>query len=214
VKKPTVAKQKRTRRRIGRPPGQSSAATRKRILHAARGCFARLGFERATNRDIAAAAGCTAAAIYRHFDSKPDLYVEAVSDAVAEIVPRLREAAAAQSSTRAALRAILQSVTSVTDTLGDALHFLAAVPIEIQRNPAIAQRIFAQPGEVYAIVTEMVEAGVRSGEFTRARAQRVISVTIAMLIGVGAYRSSLGPALGDEAAAGFVDLLDSALFSS
>jgi AcrR family transcriptional regulator len=213
VRKKTVAKRKRAQRRLGRPPGQSGAGTRKRILLAARDCFARLGFERATNRDIAASADCTAAAIYRHFDSKPDLYVEAVSDAIAEIVPRLRAAVATQSSARAALRAILQSVTSVTDTLGDALHFLAAVPQEIQRHPEIGQRIFAEPGEVYAIVTQIVEAGVRSGEITEARAQRVVSVAIAMFIGVGAYRSSLGPVLGEHAAAGFVDLLDDALFS-
>jgi len=61
------------------------------------------------------------------------------------------------------------------------------------------------------MVTRVVEAGVRSGEIARGSAQRTVSVMIATFMGVSAYANTLGPALGEQAVAGFTDLLDGRL---
>jgi AcrR family transcriptional regulator len=209
-----ASRTKRTSRRIGRPPGQLAEETRKRVIQAARECFARVGYERATNRDIAAAADVTAAAMYRYFDSKPELYAAVARDTMAEVVPRLRSALASQSSTRASLRELLRAAGSVDDQARIAGRFLAAIPGEMQRHPEISTRILAEPGEVFAIVTDLVEAGVRTGEISQAKQQRVISVIIAMMMGASAYSSTVGSALGEIAFAGFIDLLDGSLFNS
>lgn len=52
--------------------------TRRRILDAARSVFAKVGYERATIRGIAAAAGVDKSSIMQYFGSKQDLFREAV----------------------------------------------------------------------------------------------------------------------------------------
>jgi AcrR family transcriptional regulator len=54
------------------------SARRRQILDGALRCFARVGFSAATMGDIAAAAGLSAANLYRHFASK-DALVEAIA---------------------------------------------------------------------------------------------------------------------------------------
>jgi AcrR family transcriptional regulator len=53
-----------------------AARTRQRILDAALQLFATKGYEEATMRDIAAAAGCSLGLTYRYFASKEDLVLE------------------------------------------------------------------------------------------------------------------------------------------
>src|SRR4051794_27914316 len=52
--------------------------TRRRILDAARGVFADVGYERATIRGIAVAAGVDKSSVIQYFGSKQDLFREAV----------------------------------------------------------------------------------------------------------------------------------------
>jgi AcrR family transcriptional regulator len=197
---------------LGRPPGQLGEDTRRAILDAAREAFVRLGFERATNSDIAAAANVTAAAMYRHFASKADLYAAVVHEALADITPRLRSAVASQPSVRAAFRAVIGQLDSLNEQRRGTARLLSSLPTEMQRHPQIAQRMLADPGQIYTIITELVEAGVNKGEIAREKAQRVISVMIATFMGVSAYSNALGPGLATHAIAGFVDLLDHELF--
>jgi AcrR family transcriptional regulator len=204
---------RRAATRIGRPPGHSSELTRGRILRAARECFARLGYERATNRDIAAAAGVTAAAIYRYFDSKPDLYFAAVREALAELVPRVRAAVTSQASARAAFRALLQTTGEQDVHRKQAARFLSALPLEMQRHPEVAQGMLADPGEVFTIVNELVAAGVRTKEIPPAKRERVVATIIAALMGVAMYSTAVGDVAGEQAVAGFLDLIDDQLFS-
>jgi AcrR family transcriptional regulator len=199
---------------MGRPPGQLSEDTRKAILAAARDSFAQLGFERATNREIAAAAGVTAAAMYRHFESKPELYAAVVHDALGELVPHLRRSIASASSARASFRALIETLEKLSDRQRAAARFLAELPAEMQRHPQISRRVLDDPGEVLAIVGEIVEAGVRANEISQDKAQRVVSIMIASFMGVSAYANTLGPSLGKEAIAGFIDLLENQLFMS
>jgi AcrR family transcriptional regulator len=64
--------------------------TRRRILEAARGVFADLGYERATIRGIAAAAGVDKSSVIQYFGTKQNLFREAVhwtipvADAIAD----------------------------------------------------------------------------------------------------------------------------------
>ena len=199
-------------RKLGRPPGQLSDDTRKSILIAARDHFARVGFERATNRDIAAAAGVTAAAMYRYFDSKPELYDAVVRDAMSEIVPRVRGALASAPGLRAAFRSLLQVAGTMDGREQSAMRFLAGMPNEMQRHPQVAKRVLADPGEIFVAVNELVAAGIRAGEISSDKAQRAVSVMIATLMGLSAYTSTVGVELGSEAQQGFIDLLESQLF--
>lgn len=205
---------KRNPRRLGRPPGQPSEDTRAAILVAARACFARVGYERATNQDIAAAAGITAAALYRHFDSKTELYVAVMHDAMSEILPRMRKVIANTDSLKGAFRALLQTVDGANDRERSATQFLAALPGEMKRHPEVSQRVLAQPGAIFDTFNEVVAAAVRRGEIAKEKEQRAVSVIIAALMGVSAYANLVGQALGTEAIAGLIDLIDGRLFHS
>ena len=63
--------------RTGRRPGSSD--TRSVILAAARSRFAEVGFDKASIRSIAAAAGVDSALVHHYFGTKHDLFVEVVA---------------------------------------------------------------------------------------------------------------------------------------
>jgi AcrR family transcriptional regulator len=82
-----VGRQQPPTRRRGRPPASTSATTRARIITAARICFARDGYDKTTNKEIADAAQLTTGAIYHYFDSKPALFA-AVATETFELIRR------------------------------------------------------------------------------------------------------------------------------
>lgn len=203
---------RRRKPRLGRPPGSLSDDTRRRILRAARDCFAALGFERATNRHIAAEAGLTAAAIYRHYDSKSELYAAVVRYALNDVIPHLQAVVAGERGPRAALRALVRANATFDEGQRAAVRFLSAIPTEMQRHPQISQLMLADPGAVFTLVSELIETGVRSGEIPKGKAPRALALMIAALMGINAYATALGPTDSELAIAGFVDLLDGTLF--
>jgi AcrR family transcriptional regulator len=64
---------------------EGASSTRARILTAAERLFAAHGFDRVSMPAIAKASGITAGAIYRHFDSKDDLFFEVIRRTVQSI---------------------------------------------------------------------------------------------------------------------------------
>ncbi|MGZ6014835.1 MAG: TetR family transcriptional regulator [Phenylobacterium sp.] len=60
------------------PRRRDAEATRAAILEAAKGHFARSGYDRAALRDIAAEAGCDVALIKRYFGGKEGLFTQAL----------------------------------------------------------------------------------------------------------------------------------------
>src|SRR5581483_1237267 len=79
--------------RVRRSPRRTSggAATRERIVGAAERLFAERGFSGVSMPMIAAAAGITAGAIYKHFEGKEELFFSIVRRAV-EATPTTHEA--------------------------------------------------------------------------------------------------------------------------
>ena len=72
------------------------AERRAEILEAAESCFARLGFHRATMRDVIAEAGLSAGCVYKHFQSKHEIIAAIATDRHASEIDLLSEAEAAQ----------------------------------------------------------------------------------------------------------------------
>ncbi len=68
-------------RRVGRPPGPTAhgAASRDRILEAAAGVFAKLGYDRARMADVVMESGLTKGSVYFHFESKEALAIAVLS---------------------------------------------------------------------------------------------------------------------------------------
>ncbi|MFF0744563.1 TetR/AcrR family transcriptional regulator [Streptomyces sp. NPDC004111] len=67
--------------------------TRERIVDAAHELMRTLGLVRATTKEIARAAGCSEAALYKHFASKEDLFVTVLSERLPRLTPLLHRLA-------------------------------------------------------------------------------------------------------------------------
>jgi len=65
-----------------RVTAEAKLATRSRILDAARDCFSRAGFEAATTRDIATAAGIAAGTLFNYFPAKESIAMGLVAEAL------------------------------------------------------------------------------------------------------------------------------------
>jgi AcrR family transcriptional regulator len=199
---------------MGRPPKRPSGQTELRILLAARECFTRVGFEGATNQDIAAQADVTAAALYRYFSSKAELWLAVFHAAMADLTPRMLRALDDAEDTRAALRGLIEYWSKSTEGERVAARFLSAVPDEMQRHPELKRRVLRDPGEIYAVINRFVALGVEGGDVEPDKAQRVVSMSIAAFMGLSAYAKTLGSSYGEHAALGFIDLLDGELFAA
>ncbi len=205
---------KRREPRIGRPPGSTRDATRSRILSAARQRFARAGYAGTTNKDIADAAGITSAAIYQYFESKTALYVATVKFAQAELVPEFERAVAEETETRAAFRALLAASARLHASDPSLAAFLSSLPVEMQREPAVAEAMAAEPSPVLEVVVRMVDRGVRAGEIAKRDAPRVVAVFLACTMGFSLYAATFE---GDdflETMKAFLALIDGGLVNA
>lgn len=197
----------------GRPVGASGDATRGRILDAARECFGAKGFGLTTNRDVAAAAGITAAAIYRYFDSKLALYMATVEAALSELEPELRRAAEAAEPGVAELVALASAAASVHEQRPYLAAFLSSLPVEMQRNPEIADAMGAEPDPVSRLVGAAVERASERGELAPGvSAEHVASMFVACNIGLSLWAAAIMPGSSSDAMRAFSGLLAGGLF--
>ncbi|WP_051742028.1 TetR/AcrR family transcriptional regulator [Streptomyces xylophagus] len=74
------------------PAAQKPA--RVRILDAAHELMLTVGLSRATTKEIAKAAGCSEAALYKYFASKEELFIHVLAERLPQLTPLLRSLAA------------------------------------------------------------------------------------------------------------------------
>jgi AcrR family transcriptional regulator len=100
------------------------AERREQLLAAATQAFARTGFAATSLDDIATAAGISRVLLYRHFDSKTDLY-RAVLD---RAIQRLTAAVGTRDYTYASIDALLQAAAEDPDGFRLLFHHAAREP--------------------------------------------------------------------------------------
>jgi AcrR family transcriptional regulator len=198
--------------RLGRPPGSTSDATRRRIVEAACECFGEKGYEQTTNRDIGDRAGVTAPAIYQYFDSKQALFLECFRTAHRDVVAYLRGAVAGTNTSREALKALTVAYAETWRIFPAASAFLSSIPGEIRRHPEIAPMLAAEPNTVLTIITEIVERGVQSGEIDPAISAAIESMSLAITLGLAQKGALHGPYGVQDAAQGYASLFDGVAF--
>ena len=71
-----------------------SKPARVRILDAAHDLMLTVGLARATTKEIAKAAGCSEAALYKYFTSKEEVFIRVLAERLPRLAPLLRELAA------------------------------------------------------------------------------------------------------------------------
>lgn len=174
---------KSAQKRLGRPPDSDSADTRQRILDAARVAFATHGYEVATNRSLATAAGITSGALYHYFESKLDLYVEIYRDVQTLISERFEQAIAGKETFKDALHAVLDESHDLNTEDRTLAQFLGAVRIDRGRHVEVDKAI----GDVEVgtgFFRDLVSFGVKTGEIEKSRRRLVLAYLDTVLTGL------------------------------
>jgi AcrR family transcriptional regulator len=161
--------------------------TRERLLAAAQDLIEEGGYAAASVVAIAERAGVAAGTLYRHFESKEELFVE-LFRAVCSREERAMRAAAAE----------MPAGSSAVDRLGEVVATFAERAL---RNPRLAWALIAEPvdplvdaerlayRERYAqLIAEGVAAGIVSGELPA----QDVRLTAAALVG-GCGEALVGP---------------------
>lgn len=152
-------------RRLGRPPATDSAQTREVLLRVARKKFAELGYQSATNKDIADAAGITTGAIYHYFGSKRDLYGAVFEQVEATVYERYRAVLDEGASFAENFARLLDEAVRIHEDDPTIAQFFIEVQTEAMRNPDLAVLATEQARNTVRLLAPVVGAGHDSGEF-------------------------------------------------
>jgi TetR/AcrR family transcriptional regulator, acrAB operon repressor len=177
------------------PRSTSGRATRERIVGAAERLFAERGFSGVSMPAIAAAAGITAGAIYKHFEGKEELFFSVVRRAV-EATPTANEA-----GDRAGPAALAQIVAAYTTArlrrvrqLAVEIHYAAARNGKVRR--LLRSSVDRDTGELALAIT----GAQRAGEIDASLDPQLVASSIMTLIMGLMHAETLTPHLIGEAA--------------
>lgn len=145
-----------------RRPRMNATDRRAAILAAARAAFARSGYQGAGTAAIAAAAGCSEAILYRHFDSKRALLLAVLHE---EIAGRVREGRAIAPPAGADPATALPA--SLAARLGDREMIvtvrLVLLALSMSDDPEVSAAVGALFETVRAPLRRLLEEGQSAG---------------------------------------------------
>jgi AcrR family transcriptional regulator len=171
----------RTRRR-GRPPATDSADTWRAILDNARRLFAVRGYGGVTNKELAAAAGITTAALYHYVESKLDLYVAVHRDMQRRVSGRFVEAVAASDTFLGQFEGVLEAAHRMNVEDHTLALFVGTVRSDVLRFPEIAERLARADAARDEFFVAIVDTGVATGEVRADDRERMAQFIRIMLI--------------------------------
>lgn len=167
---PTLRPQKLTRRALAKQQ------TREKVLQAAREMFIERGYEGATIRDIAGAAGMSTGAVFASFTDKPELFDAILAEDFAALLDPMQDAARTAPSVREALVA-LSGVAYRAHTRQLPL-IQAALAASWTRTPEAERLRRDALRPLRALVLEVLERGVERGELSRRFDLRLVADVI------------------------------------
>lgn len=167
---PTLRPQKLTRRALAKQQ------TREKVLQAAREMFIERGYEGATIRDIARAAGMSTGAVFASFTDKPELFDAILSDEFAALADPMRDAAATAPSARDALVAMFGAAYRAHFSQLPLIQ--AALAASWTRTPEAERLRRDSLRPLRALVLEVLERGVARDELTQKFDLRLIADVI------------------------------------
>jgi AcrR family transcriptional regulator len=139
--------------------------TRRQLLDAAKRLFNARGYEAATVREIAAAAGLSTGAVFASFTDKADLFGEVILDDCDALAEHLKAGVQEDDTTEVALlRLFSQAYAFHRDHLP---LVQAAIGHSWMAEPEAARRVRGAARRVQGLVDEVLRRGVEQGELSR-----------------------------------------------
>jgi AcrR family transcriptional regulator len=169
------------------PRPDVSAERRAQIIEAALACFMRKGFNNTTMDDIVTESGLSKGSLYWYFNSKDELFAAALTSLFVHVGEETVAAVEQCTTASDKLLALGQAATHVSRLIegyfGLFLEFWAS---SLQREET--GRFWLDLLEQYKdIVVEIIEQGVRDGEFKPVDAEALVWALLAAYDGLAAY---------------------------
>ena len=136
--------------------------TRAKVLAAARRLFSEHGYEGATIRDIAAAAGMSTGAVFANFSDKSDLFREIMAQDMAQLAEAMREAAARGRGAEDALQKMFAAGYAFYKTQLPLARAAFSVSWSPDDGPAL--RGAPKVAEILELIAEQLALGIDRGE--------------------------------------------------
>ncbi|MDE2487420.1 MAG: TetR/AcrR family transcriptional regulator, partial [Alphaproteobacteria bacterium] len=136
--------------------------TRAKVLSAARRLFSEHGYEGATIRDIAAAAGMSTGAVFANFADKSDLFREIMATDLDALIETMRESAARGRGVEDALLKMFAAGYAFYKSQLPLARAAFSVSWTIQDGPML--RGAAQVQQIHELIAEQLSAAVARGE--------------------------------------------------
>jgi AcrR family transcriptional regulator len=147
-------------------PRLKAPQRREQLIEVATKLFARNGYEATTTAAIALAAGVTEPILYRHFDSKQELFVAIVRAVSQQTMNHWQELMAGVDDPSERIRRISKEFPAHAKHLADAYHVLhgalATPPLDERGNPQ--RKVMAVMKEHYAQIEEFFAKLIRDGQ--------------------------------------------------
>jgi AcrR family transcriptional regulator len=139
--------------------------TRAKVLEAARRLFSEQGYEGATIRDIAAAAGMSTGAVFANFTDKSDLFREIMLTDMAALAEAMKEAAAQGNGAEDSLLKLFMAGYRFYQTQLPLARAAFSVGWSPQDGPALRAAPAVQT--LLGLIDEQLSKGVQSGELVQ-----------------------------------------------
>jgi AcrR family transcriptional regulator len=181
------------RRGPGRPVGADSAATRARILRAAREVINERGYQAATFQAIAARAGLSRPAMHYYFHTREQIYENLVQEAYSIVTDCIAQARREDSLLKQ-LSTFVAAAQRLDLADGSMMRFIITSRLEFHRHPNVGA---ANPtaAAVHGFYTSMVDEAIQRREIPDdADAAAMVNLLFAMFWGMGFYASFLDEA--------------------
>jgi AcrR family transcriptional regulator len=164
---PTIRPQKLTRRALAKQQ------TREKVLQAAREMFIERGYDGATIRDIARAAGMSTGAVFASFTDKPELFDAILNDDFAALAEPMQDAASVAPTARDALIAMFGAAYRAHVSQLPLIQAALAASWTRTAEAERARRDSLRP--IRVLVSEVLQRGVDRGELTQRFDMRLIA---------------------------------------
>ncbi len=173
-------------RKLGRPADTDSTDTRERIIDCACNKFASEGFEGTTNKDIAAQAGISSAALYHYFPSKSDLYVavcEHISRVFVDVFCRAKES---DPRLERRITALLAENGRIGLSTPSIVGFITGISAVVKKHPEVARGADAFSAGFRRMTLDLIETSTEKDLILGdASANGFADLTVAVLAGLG-----------------------------
>lgn len=183
------------RLKAGRPSAATTAANRQRILRAARETFIEFGYTTATFDVIATRAGLSRPALHYHFANKSELYRDAIDRPAVDVVAAAAATARRSKTFPAQLVSFFSAALGADDPGQCNAQLVAAAVRESVRNETriVTDRSVLRMSRAFisSAMREAIDRGELSDEVNIIDA---VETMVAVLCGIAAYPSAVGPA--------------------